>query len=276
MALWCCYNRFLRIKTEILFFCIMHPVLLLIRLSVVFLLPGFKPLFLFGTFLTASAFMSPSPHLLLQLMSLACELPWLVPRRWSSRLEPRPFLTVRVSLHLCQALSNTFLPVVPTCFMNAWMDVFISCSLPDCPTLPEGKDRGCVTQHCGNLEETSGLFNDTHPSPDACYLFFLTYSFPVWFIIGSFKKKKNYLQKSETLLYFLWFYLFIFGYSVSSLLFRLFSSCSNCGLLSSCGVQVSHCGSFSCCRVWALGCTDFSSCGSLALEHRLSSCGPQD
>ena len=141
--------------------------------------------------------MSPSPHLLLQLMSLACELPWLVPRRWSSRLEPRPFLTVRVSLHLCQALSNTSLPVVPTCFMNAWMDVFISCSLPDCPTLPEGKDQGYVTQHCGNLEETSGLFNDTHPSPDACYLFFLTYSFPVWFIIGSLKKKKKTICRSQ-------------------------------------------------------------------------------
>ena len=39
-------------------------------------------------------------------------------------------------------------------------------------SLPEDKDQGCVTQHCGNLEETSGLFNDTHPSPDACNFFF--------------------------------------------------------------------------------------------------------
>ena len=102
-------------------------------------------------------------------------------------MEPRPSLTVRASLHLCQALSHTSLPVVPTCFMNAWMGVFISCSLPVCLTLPKGKDQCCVTQHYGNLEETRGLFNDTHPSPDAC-LFFLTYSFPVWFIIGSFLK----------------------------------------------------------------------------------------
>ena len=31
-----------------------------------------------------------------------------------------------------------------------------------------------------------------------------------------------------------------------------FSSCSNGGLLSSCGVWASHCVGFSCCRAWAL------------------------
>ena len=47
-----------------------------------------------------------------------------------------------------------------------------------------------------------------------------------------------------------------------SLLHRLFSSCGEQGLLSSCSAQPSHCGGFSCCSSWAL-------------EHRLSSCGTQ-
>lgn len=107
--------------------------------------------------------------------------------------------------------------------MNAWMDVFISCSLPDCPTLPEGKDQGYVTQHCGNLEETSGLFNDTHPSPDACYLFFLTYSFPVWFIIGSLKKKKKLFAEVRDLtvffmILFIYFWLFCVFVAVQTFL----------------------------------------------------------
>ena len=141
-------------------------------LSVVFLLPGFKPLFLFGTFLPQLSCLHP--HICYySWCHWPVSFPWRVPRRWSSLLEPRPSLTVRASLHLCQALSHTSLPVVPTCFMNAWMGVFISCSLPVCLTLPKGKDQCCVTQHYGNLEETRGLFNDTHPSPDAC-LFFLT------------------------------------------------------------------------------------------------------
>ena len=51
-----------------------------------------------------------------------------------------------------------------------------------------------------------------------------------------------------------------------------FSTCSNHGLLSSCGVWASHWGGFSCCRTQALGCSCFNSCGSQALEHSLSSC----
>ena len=39
----------------------------------------------------------------------------------------------------------------------------------------------------------------------------------------------------------------------SSLLLRLFSSCGNPGLLSSCGAPASHCSGFSCCGAWALG-----------------------
>ena len=68
-------------------------------------------------------------------------------------------------------------------------------------------------------------------------------------------------------------YLSIFGHTGSSLLHELFSSCSEQGLLSSCGAWASHCGGFSCCRAWALGYTGCSSCGSRALEHGLNSWG---
>ena len=45
---------------------------------------------------------------------------------------------------------------------------------------------------------------------------------------------------------------------------RLFSSCSEWGLLSSDAAWDSHCGGFSCCGAWALGCAGFSSCAALA------------
>ena len=48
-------------------------------------------------------------------------------------------------------------------------------------------------------------------------------------------------------------YLLIFDCAGSSLPGRLFSSCSETGPLSSCGVQASHCGGRSCCTAWALG-----------------------
>ena len=64
------------------------------------------------------------------------------------------------------------------------------------------------------------------------------------------------------------YYLFIFGCAGSSWLLELFSSCSERGLLSSCGVRASHCGHFSCCGVQALGRVGFSSCA-----HGLSTCG---
>ena len=48
---------------------------------------------------------------------------------------------------------------------------------------------------------------------------------------------------------------------------QAFSSCSECGLLSSCSAWASHCGSFSCCRAQALGLT-----GSIVAKHGLSSC----
>ena len=46
---------------------------------------------------------------------------------------------------------------------------------------------------------------------------------------------------------FIYFYLSISGCAGSSLMCRLFSSCGEQGLLSTCGVQASHCGGFSCC-----------------------------
>ena len=80
-------------------------------------------------------------------------------------------------------------------------------------------------------------------------------------------------------------YLFIFGYTGSSMLLGLFSSCGEWGILSSCGVRASHCGGFSCCEAEPLGCRGFRSCspwaqqlwlpgsrvnGSIAMAHRLS------
>ena len=67
--------------------------------------------------------------------------------------------------------------------------------------------------------------------------------------------------------------LFIFLCAGSSLLLRLFPSCGERGLLSSCGVRTSHCGGFSCWEAWALGPIGLSTYGSQALEHRLDSCG---
>ena len=54
---------------------------------------------------------------------------------------------------------------------------------------------------------------------------------------------------------------------------RVFSSCGERGLISSCRTRASHCSGFSCCGAWAQKCVSFSGCGSWALEHRLSSCG---
>ena len=44
----------------------------------------------------------------------------------------------------------------------------------------------------------------------------------------------------------------IFGCAGSSLLRGLFSSCSERGLLSSCGGWAFHCSGFSCCGPWTL------------------------
>ena len=68
---------------------------------------------------------------------------------------------------------------------------------------------------------------------------------------------------------------FIYDCAGSSLLHRLYSSCSKQGLLSSCSVQASQCNDFSRYRAWALGHVGLSSCGTWALEYRLNSCGVQ-
>ena len=51
---------------------------------------------------------------------------------------------------------------------------------------------------------------------------------------------------------------------------RAFSSCSEQGLLSSCGARASHCSGFSCHKAWVLGAR-----GSVVAAHRLGSCGSQ-
>ena len=75
--------------------------------------------------------------------------------------------------------------------------------------------------------------------------------------------------------------LFIFIYfwlCWSSFLHRLFSSCGEQELLSSCGVQASYCGDFFCCRTQLQGAWvsivvahGLNSCSSQALEHKLNS-----
>ena len=69
-------------------------------------------------------------------------------------------------------------------------------------------------------------------------------------------------------IYFLKFYLFIFGCAGSSLLLRLFSSCSEWELLSSCGAKASHCGEP--CGAQALGAR-----ASVVVARGLSSCGAE-
>ena len=60
--------------------------------------------------------------------------------------------------------------------------------------------------------------------------------------------------------------IFVYDCAGSSLLHRLYSSCS---------VQASQCNDFSHNRARALGHVGLSSCGTWALEYRLNSCGVQ-
>ena len=69
--------------------------------------------------------------------------------------------------------------------------------------------------------------------------------------------------------------LFIFDKAECLLLPRLFSSCSDLELFSSCDMWASHCGDFFCGGTWAsvvVAC-GLSSCGFWPLEHKLNSCG---
>ena len=80
----------------------------------------------------------------------------------------------------------------------------------------------------------------------------------------------------------MYIYIYIFFWTVFSLLHRLFCSCGERGLLSSRGAQASHCSGFSRCRARALGdwasvvvTHGLRSCSSQALEHGLSGYGAQ-
>ena len=86
---------------------------------------------------------------------------------------------------------------------------------------------------------------------------------------GSQRVRDNLATKQQ--------HLFIFGCAGSSLLRGLFSSSGEQGLLSSCGAQASHCGGFSGCTAQARALGAWAqSHSSLALEHKLSSCGTWD
>ena len=67
--------------------------------------------------------------------------------------------------------------------------------------------------------------------------------------------------------------LLVYDCARSSLLLRLFSSCSEWGLLSSCYVRASHCGKFLLLQSTNCRAVGLSSWGSQALEHWLNSCG---
>jgi len=66
------------------------------------------------------------------------------------------------------------------------------------------------------------------------------------------------------------FILYIFGSAGFLLLPRLFSSCSNWGLISSCGAQASRGSGVSGCGAWALGEGVL-----VAVAHGLSTCASQ-
>ena len=72
------------------------------------------------------------------------------------------------------------------------------------------------------------------------------------------------------------FYLFIFSCAESLLLCRLFSTCGELGLLSSCNVLIEVASFVAEHRLQGVQASvthGLSSCGSQALAHRLNSCG---
>ena len=100
---------------------------------------------------------------------------------------------------------------------------------------------------------------------------------PWW---GSLESVVLFLFSQSTYLYIfelmiLFFLKYNFIYFWLCLVFaadsRLSSNCEEQGLLHSCGAWASHCHSFSCCRI--LRSVGLQQCGSLALGHRISSCG---
>ena len=87
--------------------------------------------------------------------------------------------------------------------------------------------------------------------------------------IPSFNVSNCHGLGSRTWLLFLFFFLMYFIYLFLAALGlhccrRVFSSCSERGLLFIAVRAGFHCSAFPCCRAWALGCTGFSSCGMWA------------
>ena len=105
-------------------------------------------------------------------------------------------------------------------------------------------------------------------------------------LLYKFNRWEDIFSLPESNCYLLFFFLshfkaficaFIFGCAGSSLLRRVFSGCSQWGLLSGCGAQAFHRGGFSCCGAQALGYAGCRNCGMGAQrlgppgsKHRLS------
>ena len=92
-----------------------------------------------------------------------------------------------------------------------------------------------------------------------------------WLILDVFLVDSRIFIFSNLVKVLFWivYYWLIFYCAGSLLLPRLFSSCSEQGLLPTCGARASHWGGFSCCRAQTLEQRGFRIV-TLALEHRLS------
>ena len=94
----------------------------------------------------------------------------------------------------------------------------------------------------------------------------------VWLTCHGRTQKMRVQNPQVAGFYIILFYIFYFWLRwVFTAVHRLFSTCSERRLLSSCGEGASHPGGFSPCRAWAPWSLGFGSCGSRALERKLSS-----
>ena len=82
----------------------------------------------------------------------------------------------------------------------------------------------------------------------------------------------SYMFKCE-LFNALFFKKFFFDLLIFFVAVWAFSSCSEQGLLSSCGAWASHCGGFTCCGARALGYSGFGSCSSVVVASQFYSTG---
>ena len=125
------------------------------------------------------------------------------------------------------------------------------------PSEPPGKPPGWITFHCIDTPHV------------VCWSVELI---DVW-VVSLFFDYYGYCCNEHSSTVFFFHLLFLAALGLGALC-RLFSDCSEWGILSSCGVWASRCSGFSC-EAQALECMGFSSCGSRALAHRLSSGGAQ-